>query len=721
MYRVLLRQRISRRYISRKPKAKVKWFYSTDAPITKPDWYDYQQDSKPEKFVPFSDYDTHRLEAAHGRKANSVDVREDRLFEVNLGNMELSPVYWKGPAYEVRRGTWFTSDGLPLSASLAQKIEEGYDKYKPYATKPPSPDFALEFAKSPKDAIARFNDLIKNNIENDTIDFSKEADAIDLGDQAVIYFDAVNGALFPNNFNLFQLNVIRNFGSNSGALLSVTMIQRGFTEGLGNTVLDSVKSAPVPSLTELFLTEVTSLFLGKEDSKILKGVQQKEKEDALQQVMENDYKNVESSSDAVRDIDHLVLCVHGIGQILGFKYESVNFTHSINVLRNTMRDVFSNEEKYQKLAYGDEHDEKNKKHTSNNKIQVLPVSWRHEITFQPKKGFEIFDDAGAPRLPTLGQINVDGILPLRNIVGDVVLDVLLYYEPRYIKEIFKVVVTELNKVHQLYLEKNPQFKGKVHILGHSLGSAIAFDLMCKQSHKGPEDKNYGLDFDVENLFCVGSPVGMFKLLQQKNIRPRSEVPDDFDPLADEHIVSPKCANLYNIFHPCDPVSYRMEPLVNPKFGLFKAEEVPFALKGFNTQVRSLTTFGDEVLEKVFLASNWFRNEKKPTSQTSEQQAAKENALGDIISTLTSAGNKDSRRKTKEVQMTEEDIAQLTGLNRTGRIDYSLPMGVFSIALISAISAHVSYFEDQETAGFVMREILSTDVEPVKSKKVVVYS
>lgn len=38
-----------------------------------------------------------------------VPVNEDFLFDVNIERRELAPVYWLGPIYEVRRGTWFVS------------------------------------------------------------------------------------------------------------------------------------------------------------------------------------------------------------------------------------------------------------------------------------------------------------------------------------------------------------------------------------------------------------------------------------------------------------------------------------------------------------------------------------------------------------------------------------------------------------------------------------
>lgn len=37
----------------------------------------------------------------------NVPVNEDYLFDVDIRKRELSPVYWLGPSYDVRRGTWF--------------------------------------------------------------------------------------------------------------------------------------------------------------------------------------------------------------------------------------------------------------------------------------------------------------------------------------------------------------------------------------------------------------------------------------------------------------------------------------------------------------------------------------------------------------------------------------------------------------------------------------
>lgn len=701
-----------RRY-SKVPKSPVlKWYYNTDSPVSKPDWYEYSSTGNVEKFVPFSDYDNVRLEKAFHSKSSCVTVKEDQLFQVRMDSMALESVYWPGPVYEVRRGTWFTRDGTPLEPKIAEALENAYNSIQPFQF-----DSASSLLKNiPRDLTTKFNKELSSVSLDQPVDIEKEKDVIDLGNgKAAIFFDEAYGAIFPKELSSFQVNLIRSIKPSYGTLMSVTPIQRGYTEGLDASVVDSVKAAKVSSLTQILQNEVATLFSkGSDDRSKLHEVTDEEKSSILTRVMEADLKDL--SKVAGRKIKHLVFCVHGIGQLLGGRYESVNFTHSINVLRSTMREVFANEKKYQELAYGADFDAKSETQKENNTIQVLPISWRHQVLFHPQKPFQ----GEKENLPSLNQLNIDGVRPLRNIIGDVALDILLFYEPDYLRQILTAVLGELNRVFMLYKEQNPEFDGKVHLFGHSLGSAICFDLLSQQ--KSDKSSKYNLDFEVENLFCVGLPVGMFKLLQQKSISSRSDHNEDEINL-EAKFAAPKCKNLYNIFHPCDPIGYRIEPLVDVNFSNIKPEEVPFALQGFNTQVQNLTSLGDDIQDKIRLASSWFSNEKNSKSSKKIKEfktpIEEENALSDIISTLTTSKAQKSSNKNIETQLFDQkQLEPLLKLNRTGRIDYSLPMGVFSIAIVSAISAHISYFEDQETAGFVMKEIFCSGEPPVKSRKVI---
>ena len=80
--------------------------------------------------------------------------------------------------------------------------------------------------------------------------------------------------------------------------------------------------------------------------------------------------------------------------------------------------------------------------------------------------------------PSLEDITVDGVAFARSLISDLALDVLLY-QSSYRDEIARTVTDESNRIVDLFRKRNPEFKGKVHVIGHSLGSAILFDILCQ--------------------------------------------------------------------------------------------------------------------------------------------------------------------------------------------------------------------------------------------------
>lgn len=134
--------------------------------------------------------------------------------------------------------------------------------------------------------------------------------------------------------------------------------------------------------------------------------------------------------------------------------------------------------------------------------------------------------------PSLDDITIEGVAFARSLISDLALDVLLY-QSSYRDQIARIVLNECNRIFKLFKERNPEFKGKVHLMGHSLGSAILFDLLCQQKQDRPTEHNsllrlwpmqdrtesssktteLELDFNVDDLFCLGSPVGLFQMLK----------------------------------------------------------------------------------------------------------------------------------------------------------------------------------------------------------------
>jgi DDHD domain len=66
------------------------------------------------------------------------------------------------------------------------------------------------------------------------------------------------------------------------------------------------------------------------------------------------------------------------------------------------------------------------------------------------------------------------------------------------------------------------------------------------------------------------------------------------------ISSPKCVQLYNIFHPSDPIAYRLEPLIAPAMSSLKPQVLPYTKKGIfgGSASQGLTGIGARVGQSV---------------------------------------------------------------------------------------------------------------------------
>ncbi|KAL8805626.1 MAG: hypothetical protein Q9200_005363 [Gallowayella weberi] len=363
--------------------------------------------------------------------------------------------------------------------------------------------------------------------------------------------------------------------------------------------------------------------------------------------IEQDYKEADGD-DPGREIEHLILITHGIGQRLGLRMENLNFIRDVNKLRKTLKTVYEVSPDLQAL------NNELEKLPKNCRIQVLPVVWRHLLDF-PKQSFkqnskeqDLTDpDASGEeeRYPSLGDITVEGVPGIRNLITDLALDILLY-QSAYREHIAGIVQRECNRIYKLFLERHPNFDGKVSLIGHSLGSAILFDILCRQkgadkstvsarnkrqsrrvssvTAPGPA-RELGLDFEVENFFCLGSPLGLYQMLKGRKIAARGSMhglpmessldggpaDDPFlgvassdPPTASDSdlltitVSSPKCQQLFNIFHPADAIAYRLEPLISPAMSSLKPQPLPYTKKGIFAPGQGFTGIGARVGQSV---------------------------------------------------------------------------------------------------------------------------
>lgn len=270
------------------------------------------------------------------------------------------------------------------------------------------------------------------------------------------------------------------------------------------------------------------------------------------------------------DITHLVFVVHGIGQKMDIE----------KIIRNcaSLRKCST----WLKEKYFPHLNE------TNERSEFFPVEWRSSLKLDGD---------------TVDSITPHRVRGLRDFLNCSAMDIMYYTSPLYRKELILGLQAKMNGLYTQFCRRNPHFErlgGRVSIMAHSLGTVISYDiitnwnplelygmyadsnpllvvdgdgqrdgelvqklnearrrvydleLQLRDASSDSQPRN-GLLFAVENFFCLGSPLAVFLAL--RGVRPRGHgVRDDILPTS-------LVKRLFNIYHPTDPVAYRLEPLI----------------------------------------------------------------------------------------------------------------------------------------------------------------
>lgn len=189
-------------------------------------------------------------------------------------------------------------------------------------------------------------------------------------------------------------------------------------------------------------------------------------------------------------------------------------------------------------------------------------------------------------------------------------------------------------------------------------------------------------FNPKKFFALGSPIGMFV-----TVRGIDTLGLDFK--------LPTCEGFFNIFHPYDPVAYRIEALVNPELSGLRPVLIPhhkgrkrmhLELKetmlrvGTDLKQKVLDTFRN-TLDAVYSITSMHRPDRKAI------ECEVDKVLEDQLKFETGSASSAS-----DVDTGETDLP-LGKLNQTRRIDYVLqeaPLEFFNEYLF-ALTSHVCYW------------------------------
>ncbi|XP_055331613.1 SEC23-interacting protein-like isoform X2 [Paramacrobiotus metropolitanus] len=614
-------------------------------------WFFCRKENHKDGWVPFTMYDSGRLEEAHHKhKRGEGDVEmvptQGGRYDVSLKEKRLFAVYWDEEAYPVRRGTWFWKAAgeawVPYEEPVAEKLEGEYK------------------------LICRTGEWQKR------IDLPGGETIVLHSETTMIHYDSTKTwadmaeTLYKNQ----------------------KIVKRGW-EGI--CVPDEGEWEP---------------------------------------------------------IDHLVFVSHGIGSYCDLKWRTLN--QCVDAYRLMARNLIA------------EHFNFAGKKGKSFRVEFIPINW-HGILHSDNAELE----------NRIKRITLPSIPIVRYFANDYVLDILFYASPMYCRLIADHVGDDMNRLYNLFLDRNPGYKGSVSIVGHSLGSIVLFDMLSHQpdpnppsrQKENPMDTDFStvqreitlteslvgdmeprtsrplverhesrvsapytvpafsgagypsvqyprLQFHPSCFFAIGSPVGMFLA-----VRGVTKIGEDY--------CLPTCPRFLNIFHPNDPVAYRIEPLIIPE----ACQVTPSVIEHHKGRKRmhlevqkniatAASTIKSSLLDPFKLLSNLatsasnFIGKRRAESRDREQEGVNvtspsEERLERPKNTLGPAAPVPSRRS---VNGEAPKITKFGSLNGGNRVDYVLqeaPLESLNQYLF-ALNSHAVYWDSEDTLLLMLRTMI--DIE-----------
>ncbi|KAG0371709.1 hypothetical protein BGX24_001297 [Mortierella sp. AD032] len=267
---------------------------------------------------------------------------------------------------------------------------------------------------------------------------------------------------------------------------------------------------------------------------------------------------------------HVIFVVHGMGRQLE---EFGNYERNVGYLVENTKTVLQSQF-----------------HDLKTDVHIIPVEWHAKLHSMVDQRMSLTSLRTVPKV--------------RLVMNDYFADILYYFNNHYGAEIVRMIVEELNEAYSTFIAKHPDFNGKIAVYALSLGGVAMFDILTCMDDDDPEDlhdtttekeTNDGnkvepvattsststqpaakaparkrirkqdqpkyrsvvpkLKFRPDFLFTVGSPVGAVMVMRNLDW-------DTFHPPDD--IIH------HNLFHPFDPLAYRVEPLIDPIFAAIPA-------------------------------------------------------------------------------------------------------------------------------------------------------
>ena len=210
-----------------------------------------------------------------------------------------------------------------------------------------------------------------------------------------------------------------------------------------------------------------------------------------------------------------------------------------------------------------------------------------------------------------------------------------------------------------------------------------------------------LEFETSCLFSLGSPIGLF--LTARGVHNLG---------ADYKL--PHCMEFFNIFHPYDPVAYRVEPLINAETIELRPSLIPHhkGRKRLHLELKdNLSRASTQIKNSIMGAVNstWTSISAFAKAHRGGEEAEETTAVGESAAeqSLESVSSENSLESLEEQEnLLKEKSMNFGKLNDGRRVDFVLqenPMESLN-EYIFALGSHLCYWKSDDTALLVVDNI-----------------
>lgn len=311
---------------------------------------------------------------------------------------------------------------------------------------------------------------------------------------------------------------------------------------------------------------------------------------------------------------------------------------------------------------------------------------------------------------------------VRDAVSETMGDIIMIGSPFWRRTLSDHIASQIQLQLSAVRRNRPAFTGSVSIMAHSVGCNLALELLHRQL----------LPFQIDAVVLVGCPIPAYAAL----------APDDQPILSTVRNLRSK-VRFINVFHPLDPVAYRLEPFVMPK-----GSTIPPAVKVAPRRRsfwKDAEAFWDDVVynlwstlfpRKVNVRGNSegrAEDEEDDEEDEEDEEDQESRALPNLFTSF--GGNtrgkarvKDAKEREKKRQELRRPTSQRSAVSEqapvdgdqisnhvllSGRIDYELQDGMGMppldvMASWGAIKAHTYYWQSFDIAQMLLDIVITSD-------------